>query len=90
MCPRLELFGALLHGYLYSRTLAEGAFSGWGTLGSGGRGKKTWWNSESLCLEVMPITSAHISLVKTSHMVTQEFNRAVAYNLLIGRGSAGS
>ena len=42
-----------------------------GTLGSGCRGKRTWWSSESLCLEVMSIVSAYISLAKASHMVSQ-------------------
>ena len=42
-----------------------------GTLRSAGRGKGTWWSSGSLCLEVMSIMSAYISLAKASHMVSQ-------------------
>lgn len=42
MCPHLELTGALTQGHLYSRTWAEKAFPGEGSLGGAARGKKTW------------------------------------------------
>ena len=60
-----------------------------GTLGSGCRGKRTWWSSESLCLEVMSIVSAYISLAKASHMVAQELNRAGMYHRLKGGALPG-